>query len=216
MRAEAKSARSVIDLEASLTDLTLSSESILGAHGVCCRVIDGAGPLSYDAALALMQESERFRDWLADSIRHVEYPALRWETPPITLATLGRPFEFALVSDPFLEMDPEPDVFGPYFANLPPEVDVLAVSNLGRTARLVVPRQLARPEAYVHLKAFLQHAPATQVHSLWRCVAATARAELSNEPLWISTAGGGVSWLHVRIEGEPKYYTYRPYARNDA
>lgn len=26
-------------------------------------------------------------------------------------------------------------------------------------------------------------------------------------------ASGGVAWLHVRLEGAPKYYAYRPYAR---
>jgi hypothetical protein len=50
------------------------------------------------------------------------------------------------------------------------------------------------------------------VHALWQCVAETALARLSAAPLWISTAGGGVAWLHVRVEGAPKYYAYRPYA----
>ncbi|MGI9175867.1 MAG: DUF6940 family protein [Rhodothermales bacterium] len=24
--------------------------------------------------------------------------------------------------------------------------------------------------------------------------------------MWLSTAGGGVSWLHVRLDSRPKYY----------
>lgn len=30
-------------------------------------------------------------------------------------------------------------------------------------------------------------------------------------PLWVSTSGLGVSWLHVRLDSRPKYYTYAPY-----
>jgi hypothetical protein len=30
-------------------------------------------------------------------------------------------------------------------------------------------------------------------------------------PEWLSTAGAGVSWLHVRLDDRPKYYGYAPY-----
>ena len=89
----------------------------------------------------------------------------------------------------------------------------MVVPNLARTAQLVVPRGLAaRSDLYAHLAAFVRGAPASQVHQLWQCVASTARRALSTRPLWISTAGAGVAWLHVRIENTPKYYSYRSYA----
>ena len=81
---------------------------------------------------------------------------------------------------------------------------------------MIVPRQLAEPQAYGHLAAFVRQAPRRQVHALWQCLAATAKANLSRRPTWISTAGGGVSWLHVRVEHSPKYYAYRPYANDTA
>ena len=34
---------------------------------------------------------------------------------------------------------------------------------------------------------------------------------LSAKPVWLSTAGAGVSWLHVRLDDRPKYYGYAPY-----
>ncbi len=30
-------------------------------------------------------------------------------------------------------------------------------------------------------------------------------------PVWLSTAGAGVSWLHVRLDDRPKYYGHGPY-----
>lgn len=141
--------------------------------------------------------------------------AIRWETLPITRQTVGRKFEFVVVNDRFLGADPEPSVFRSYFQVLPLEVMVVVVPNLRKTAKLIVPRECTSQGTYVHLKAFLAGAPREQVYQLWRCVAETTKQELSDRRLWVSTAGGGVSWLHVRIEREPKYYSYRPYAMSD-
>ena len=33
----------------------------------------------------------------------------------------------------------------------------------------------------------------------------------SQRPLWLSTNGLGVAWLHARIDARPKYYSHRPY-----
>jgi hypothetical protein len=35
--------------------------------------------------------------------------------------------------------------------------------------------------------------------------------QLGTAPVWVSTAGMGVSWLHVRLDNRPKYYGYKPY-----
>ena len=32
---------------------------------------------------------------------------------------------------------------------------------------------------------------------------------LGARPVWLSTAGGGVDWLHVRLDDRPKYYRHR-------
>jgi hypothetical protein len=34
---------------------------------------------------------------------------------------------------------------------------------------------------------------------------------LSASPVWLSTSGLGVYWLHVRLDTHPKYYQYQPY-----
>ena len=47
--------------------------------------------------------------------------------------------------------------------------------------------------------------------SLWRNVLSELVKKISNKPLWLSTAGNGVHWLHVRISSKPKYYRYAPY-----
>ena len=170
-------------------------------------------PLSYRRVLELLADDPAFRLYLSRLLANADFPSFRWETPPITRRTADRPFEFVLVNDQYLQqVPPEPQVFAEHFAKAGEAPLVLPVANLGRTATLVVPRQLDAGCAYPHMAAFVRTAPELQLHALWQCVAATALAQLSDAPMWISTAGGGVAWLHVRLEGSPKYYAYRPYA----
>ena len=171
----------------------------------------GIEPLSFSEALDLLTRDSEFRQGLTATLAASNYTGFRWETPPLTHDLLGRPFEFVLIDSPGLAPTPEPAAFRSYFSRAPREIDVLAVPNLGKTATLVIPRQLAEPQNYAHLARFVRGAPPVQVHHLWQCVAETVKSHVSSHPLWLSTAGGGVSWLHVRIEDVPKYYSYRPY-----
>ncbi len=189
-------------------------ESVLSGKATKYTLRRGDEPLGFDAALDLLASGDSFTQYLTALLRASPQAAYRWETPPITVSRIGRPFEFVLTNDPFLETSPEPEVFGACFDRAAPGTQVLAIPNLGRTATMVVPRQIAELDACTHLANCVRRAPADQVAALWACVAATARKKLSLAPLWISTAGGGVSWLHVRIEGVPKYCAYRPYAND--
>jgi hypothetical protein len=169
-------------------------------------------PLSFGEALRLLDRDASFREYLTQLLAGSTNAAFRWETPPISETNLDRPFEFVLTNDPNLDTRPEPRAFASYFAGSNANAAVLAIPNLSKTATLVVPRQLDEAATYTHFARFLRSAPSHQAHALWRCVAETAQHQLSAVPQWISTAGGGVAWLHVRIENEPKYYSYRPYA----
>jgi hypothetical protein len=48
-----------------------------------------------------------------------------------------------------------------------------------------------------------------------RATGAAVAARLSARPLWLSTSGLGVAWLHVRLDSRPKYYSYAPYRRSE-
>jgi hypothetical protein len=76
---------------------------------------------------------------------------------------------------------------------------------------LVAPAPLGPPGAYAHLATFARGAPPEQQQALWQTVGAAVARRLSPAPLWLSTSGLGVAWLHVRLDKQPKYYTYPPY-----
>jgi hypothetical protein len=61
------------------------------------------------------------------------------------------------------------------------------------------------------MAAFIRDAPEAQKHELWQAVGAAMAARLDARPVWLSTAGMGVSWLHIRLDSRPKYYGFAPY-----
>ncbi|HEY6725417.1 MAG TPA: hypothetical protein VI197_15385, partial [Polyangiaceae bacterium] len=78
----------------------------------------------------------------------------------------------------------------------------------------IVPCPRAEPGAYAHLAAFLRGAPPDQREALLREVGLRTRQLIGAAPLWLSTSGLGVAWVHVRIDSRPKYYQYTPYRRH--
>lgn len=168
-------------------------------------------PLAYSEVLKLWRDDEDFQTFYIALLAAAPFSAFRWETPPITTDTLSRPFEFVLLDCPALDGRADPAAFASHLAAAKPDQAAVAFANLGRDAFLVVPTQQESPSAYGHLAAFTRKAPAAQNHALWMTVAQEVLAHVSDRPLWLSTAGLGVPWLHVRLDSRPKYYGYQPY-----
>lgn len=168
----------------------------------------------YADVLARWQSDEGFRGLFIGLLAAAPWEAYLWETPPVTRATAERPFECVLADSPELaRMSPERHAFATHFEAARPDAAAVAFENLGGDAHLVAPtpRAAADPRVYAHLAAFARGAPDDQQHAFWRLVGAQAAARLSDRPLWLSTCGLGVAWLHARLDSWPKYYTYRPY-----
>lgn len=64
---------------------------------------------------------------------------------------------------------------------------------------------------YSGLAEFFREAPVDRQRALWKVLAREIRLQLSEKPVWVSVAGGGIAWLHVRLDRVPKYYRYLPY-----
>jgi hypothetical protein len=178
------------------------------------RVFVGSdsGALACSEVIGLWCDSTEFREFFSGLLRRSPFEAFFWETPPVTSRNMNRPFEFVMVDAPALsKVQPDFGPFRPQFA-ASPSAAVLAFPNLGGDAMLVVPGCVAGETCYTHLARFLQKSPESQVHAFWQCAGAAMKKRISDAPAWLSTAGMGVSWLHLRIDSRPKYYRYQPYA----
>jgi hypothetical protein len=188
---------------------TAHTEQLERGRAIKTAVHHEAKPVAYAEVLRLWQDDAEFREWFLKLLADCPFSAFRWETPAITKATVNRPFEFVLLDSPGLARTPEVDAFAEHYARAAD--NVVEFTNLGRDAILIVPCPLAAESAYGHLAAFVRHAPPAQQHTLWARVGAAMRQRVSHKPVWLSTAGAGVSWLHVRLDDRPKYYGYAPY-----
>ena len=147
---------------------------------------------------------------LADS----EHEALYWETVPSSFETRDRTFEMVVLPSQSLgRRTASSDAFAAEIGR--PGPSIRSFPNLGRDALLVVPTAMVDDSIYGHLAAFVRGAPADQVDALWEAVgeAIEERWAANPRPLWVSTAGDGVPWLHVRLDQRPKYYGHTPYRR---
>jgi hypothetical protein len=118
-----------------------------------------------------------------------------------------------LLDSPGLARRPDRQAFAEHFAGA--EAGVAVFPNLGGDAIMVVPCPVAEPSAYGHLAAFVRLAPEAQRHALWQAVGKAMARRVGPSLVWLSTAGAGVSWLHVRLDDRPKYYGYEPYTQPD-
>jgi hypothetical protein len=153
----------------------------------------------------------KFRaSWIED-LRGVPFDAYAWECPPVTAATASRPFECVFVASPELaRMPADPGDFADHFR---PACEVATFANLGGDAVLVAPCPEGEGADFAHLARFTATATPARQHALWEAVGRAMQARIGERPVWLSTAGLGVAWLHVRLDDRPKYYRHAAYRR---
>lgn len=192
---------------------------------------ENGNTITFRRAIELLDSFE-FQNALSETIisftQRSKVGAIFFECIPVNTETYSiRPFEFILLPAPTLArryVDSTP--FQDQFSRLIPplsENPVISFENLGKDATLVVPgppKGLRTDLQYcTHLASFLASAEIEHRSALWRklgCVFHQLMSQLeeSNDarPIWLSTSGLGVSWLHIRIDKiQAKYYNHHPY-----
>ena len=166
--------------------------------------------ISYLEVIELWQQDEKFREFFISLLADTSMPAYFWETPPISTATVGKEFEFVLIDNSKLaNIEPDPSDFRQHFDNSTSEV--VTFPNLKNDALLIVPCPITDTPQSTHLADFVREAPTSQQHLLWQTVGRAIAQNLNEQPIWVSTSGLDVNWLHVRLDSQPKHYCFEPY-----
>jgi len=130
-------------------------------------------------------------------------------------------FAFLLIESPELASfasSPNPSAFQEHFSvpdSTLTSTGVTAFGNMGRDAVLITPAPLRA--SYGDLASFIRTADDAVIHEFWKRVATESiralqiRQQTQHTPLWVSTSGLGVPWLHMRLDTRPKYYNWGPY-----
>jgi hypothetical protein len=188
-----------------------SEELALGVLRVA--VLRRGEPAAFADVIAAWRTDAAFREAFNAALAAAPFAAFRWEVPGATASTAARPFEFVLLDEPSLAREVDAEAFA---ENFRAGEEVVAFSNLRGDATLIVPCPLTAHSAYGHLAAFVREAPESQRDALWRAAGEAMARRVSAKPVWLSTAGAGVSWLHVRLDDRPKYYGHAAYRANPA
>jgi hypothetical protein len=176
------------------------------------RLLRDNEKLSWSDVVDRWQSDRSFRSFFISLLVDAPFPAYFWETPPVTVSTMTSAFEFVLVnSEELVGVQCDERAFADRFKAAEAGDSVIEFSNFGGDATLVVPCPLEPLSAYSQISTFARGAPDDQQHQLWTMVALALKRRVRDQPVWVSTSGLGVYWLHIRIDSMPKYYTYQPY-----
>lgn len=165
-------------------------------------------PLTHRQVHQLWLEEDSFALFYSKLILDAGYSGFCWETPAIRLKNLDEIHEFVVIqSNAHSNIIQNWGAFTEHFQS-----KKLATSfmNLGKNGRMVSPV----PDTSFNgasIASFLKTASDKRLIALWRLVGKEVLGSITHSPIWLSTAGLGVSWLHIRIDTRPKYYRYMPY-----
>lgn len=196
------------------SDLSAMRERISDGNSCRLTLARGTTALRFGDVVDAWISNEAFRYSFIQLLADTPFQAFFWEMPPLTQTMLVKEFECVFVDSPALAgVRPNAKAFSDYFKSAGVGAAVAGFPSLGRDAYLVAPCPQGESKFYPHLAAFSRAAPATQQQAFWQYTGVAVKERLSDQPLWLSTSGLGVYWLHVRLDSIPKYYTYEPYTK---
>jgi len=180
----------------------------------------GTTLLRWDEVLELWRTDRSFALFFTAMLAASPFESFFWECPASSYATLSAPFECVTIrASTFARANPAN--FAEHFNA---GMGAATFLSLGGDATLVAPTGLvgaglvgaglvgAPGEArasYGHIAAFCRGASESQHLAVWQAVGTALAAHNSasgGRPVWLSTEGSGVPWLHIRMDSRPKYY----------
>ncbi len=189
------------------------TEKSLSTHTFQFRIKEDGRIINFADTIRLWQDSEEFRVFYTNLLIEVPFSGYFWENKPVTIKSMVQDYEFIIRgSNVFDTKIADKNAFASYFKE---DLDIVSFYNLGGDAKLVVPCFRGNnPEHYTHFASFIRNVQDKQLHRFWQKLGVEYENAINEKPLWLSTSGLGIYWLHVRIDSIPKYYTYTPYRKH--
>jgi len=176
--------------------------------------------LSWSEVLYLWQHDDEFCDLFTDTLCESEYDDFFWETLPVSAHTAAEhSFQFIVIdAKGVLASHPgNPRLFHQHTMHIQGSDQVVTFHNQSQRADMVAPCQSGPESHYGHLAAFLRSAPIAQIREFWRVLGQRVENLLGEggrspkSPVWVSSHGIGVPWVHIRLDSSPRFYHYTPW-----
>ncbi|KLL05465.1 MAG: hypothetical protein MRERV_1c166 [Mycoplasmataceae bacterium RV_VA103A] len=190
------------------------NKSIISNNTIKYTVNSESGKLTYrDFINILKVKDENFLRTFRDELNRAsaEMSAYFWECVPVSSNTIDKEFEFVLVkSEALNSIRQDYSSFQEHFRKSSDNQAVSFLSFSGDT--LIVP--VPKGADYKNISKFTDNSRMEQWETLWQKVGEKMEENLINAngaTRWLSTSGLGISYLHVRIDRRPKYYSHQEY-----
>ena len=161
--------------------------------------------------------NRKFQKEFINILKNSPYNSYYFQTPNIR--SLNDPIEFVLIkSETLHKKTADWTKYKEYMKRKPRNRTSLSFDNLSGNTKLVVPFNKKENIKYGHLKDFILNASKEEIRDILLKVGEEVENYKNNsitneKPLFLSTHGDGVPWLHFRIESSPIYYLYKPYVK---
>ena len=185
--------------------------------------------LTWLQVLSLWQTTQAFATIFSQALSTLRFPDFFWEAVPVAWEEVRETvFECVIIDadGELLSRQADSALFDQHLkrgrgSSSPTRSAIATFPNRRRDAMLVAPRRIGSAErtAYSNLASFVRAAPPGQQAALWAAVAEEFRRALMVQParpLWLSTDGRAVPWLHVRIDTASRHIKYEPYRSRPA
>ena len=170
--------------------------------------------LTYREVVDLWRTNSDFREFYTQILAQSDFSAYFWEAPPVTLLHFDMEYEFVLIdSHALARVKPDIRSFSDQFVKDTKNEGVITFNNLSGDSVLVAPCPIISPDTYPHLASFIRKGPDDQIQTFWKKIGEAMLARVNDKPVWLSTAGMGVYWLHARLDSRPKYYRHGDYKK---
>lgn len=91
--------------------------------------------------------------------------------------------------------------------------NVVVFFNLDKTCKLIVPKP-RKGKNFTTIKNFIDESSISQKKAFWKRVSSEIKKSLKyDDKLYVSTHGLGVSYFHLRLENNPKYYITKSFIK---
>jgi len=185
-------------------------------------IYQGDKQLSYYKFLTGLENEKQLRDYFRMILNDVPFDTFKWETPSINANTITRPFEFIIVNSPHLKnIRPDTGSFREHFRRNAGKL-LSIFKNLGGDSILIAPNPPVKNGDFDYnsdrlyrcssIGPFIKLSSTEEENEQVDLMLSTIgkqglEAGGKNYKTYISTEGSGVSWLHVRFDPRPKYYS---------
>lgn len=167
--------------------------------------------LCFKTVIDLLINSSEFRLELSQVLKQSKFEGFYLEVKPCSTATLENDFEFVTVfGRHFGEFSMDVESFKEHFID---EEKTLSFKNRRGNSELIVPNNINPECNYAHLAVFLRTATNDEIDDFWKTIGLSYSKSINDKPVWLSTSGLGVHWLHMRIDQKPKYYRYSSFKK---